>query len=173
MEKFNDVLIKMELLLCEVLIVVLVAVVFLNAVLRLFDSPINWSNDVAQLIFIWISFIGADLALKKDRHSGVDVIVKKFPAKVNKVLEIVTYLLIIVFLAVIGRAAGNLAVTNIARKFNSLPLSYSSVTFAVPVGCVLLGFTCVMKLITIISGREDLYKNKLNDPEPEEEDELV
>ncbi|MDO4620990.1 MAG: TRAP transporter small permease [Lachnospiraceae bacterium] len=172
LEKINNGMTKLEVAICELLIVILVAVVFMNAVLRLFNAPLSWSNDVAQLIFIWVSFLGADIALKKDRHSGVDVIVRRFPKQLTKVLTAATYVAMIVFLAIIGRSAANLAVINYSRKFNSLNLSYSAITIAVPVGCVLMILTSLMKLLILFGKQRDFYKDMLRDPEVKEEDEL-
>ncbi|MBQ9197769.1 MAG: TRAP transporter small permease [Clostridia bacterium] len=172
LKKFDKTLLKLELVFCEVLIVVLVLVVFMNAVLRLFKNPISWSTDVAQLIFAWISFVGADMALKKDKHAGVDIITSRLSPKVTRILSIVTYIAIIVFLVIIGRAGAGLAIKNINRKFHSMPISYSSVTFSVPVGCLLMGYTCVRKLMQLIGKTPDPYKDELEDPEIQEEEEL-
>jgi TRAP-type C4-dicarboxylate transport system permease small subunit len=38
------------------------------------SQPPSWSVDMAQLLFIWVCFIGADLAMQKDRHIGVDLL---------------------------------------------------------------------------------------------------
>lgn len=172
-KKMEDLLIRVELLFCEVLIVILVLVVFMNAVLRLFNRPLNWSTDVAQLIFTWISFVGADLALKKSKHSGVDIIARNLPANIHRVVKILMYVLLIGFLAVLGHSGANLAVLNISRKFHSMPLTYSSVTFAVPVGCVLLIITCLRKLAALIWKTADPYRDVLEDPVVQEEEEVI
>ncbi len=172
LKKFDKGLLKLEVLFCEVLIVILVLVVFLNAVLRLFKNPLNWSTDVAQLIFAWISFIGADIALKKSRHSGVDMLTRRLSPGKARILNIAIYVAIIVFLFLIGRAGWTLAFKNINRKFHSMPLSYSTVTFSVPVGCMFMGYTCVRKLMQFIGNTPDPYADELEDPEIKEEEAL-
>ena len=172
LKKFDRALLKLEVFFCEALIVILVLVVFLNAVLRLFKNPRNWSTDVAQLIFAWISFVGADIALKKSRHSGVDMLTRRMSPEKARLLNIAVFAAIIVFLFLIGRAGATLALKNINRKFHSMPLSYSSVTFSVPVGCALMIYTCVRKLVQFIGKTPDPYGNVLEDPEIKEEEAL-
>lgn len=163
MDKLDEMIIKCEIKLSQLLIVAMVVVVFLNAVLRLFNRPLNWSSDVAQLIFIWLSFFGADMALKKGGHAGVDLITRKLPANVNRLLQAGMYVLFIAYLVVIGYNAAKLGILNASRKFNTMPFSYSSVTFAVPVGCLLLAFTSARKLQMVLGRRDDFYTEKLPD----------
>ena len=173
MDKLDDLLIRLETKLCQVFIVAMVVVVFLNAVLRLFNRPLNWSSDVAQLIFIWLSFFGADLALKKNSHAGVDLITRKLPDGVNKVLQVVMFTIFIVYLVAIGFNAAKLGIINSSRKFNTMPISYSCVTFAVPVGCLLLAFTSLRKVRIILGKGKDFYEDKLLDIPAEESGEVV
>jgi len=116
MDKLDDTLIRLEIRLSQILIVVMAAVVFVNAVLRLFNRPLNWSSDVAQLIFIWLSFLGADMALKKNSHAGVDLITRRLPDQVNRVLQIIMYGLFVAYLMLIGYNAAKLGGFEYVKK---------------------------------------------------------
>jgi len=49
--------------------------VFAQVVSRyVFDSPIDWTEEMARLLFIWISFMGAFLALKTKGHIAVETL---------------------------------------------------------------------------------------------------
>lgn len=70
--------------------------VFANVVLRyLFDSGIAVTEEVARFIFVWLTFVGAVLALKQGLHLGMDTLVRKLPPKVATVVQIVAQLLIL------------------------------------------------------------------------------
>jgi len=60
-------------------LLLLIFLVFLAAVLRMFGIDMSWSTDLAQLTFAWVCFIGADLAMRVNRHMGVDLFVERFP----------------------------------------------------------------------------------------------
>ena len=48
---------------------ILIITVFAAAVLRFFGIDMSMSTDIAQLVFAWVSFIGADLAMRKNKHN--------------------------------------------------------------------------------------------------------
>lgn len=70
--------------LLEVLVVVcMVAMVFMvfgNVILRYaFNSGISVSDEMSRYFFIWLTYIGAMLAMHEGGHLGVDTVVKHLP----------------------------------------------------------------------------------------------
>jgi TRAP-type transport system small permease protein len=64
-------------LLIVVCMVAMVAMVFGNVVLRYgFNSGIDISDEMARYSFIWLTYIGAMLAMHEKGHLGVDTLVK-------------------------------------------------------------------------------------------------
>ena len=63
--------------------VIIVALTFLNAVLRLFDMPIIYADDISMLLFSWTAFMGADVAMRHCRLVGMDIVTKKFSPKMQ------------------------------------------------------------------------------------------
>ena len=53
-------------------LLILIFTVFAAAVLRFFGVDMSVSTDLAQLVFAWVSFIGADLAMRKDKRGYAD-----------------------------------------------------------------------------------------------------
>ncbi|MFC4768051.1 TRAP transporter small permease [Effusibacillus consociatus] len=73
--------------------------VFGNVVLRYaFNSGITWSEEMSRFLFIWMIFLGAILGLKENEHLGVDMLVKKLPVKLQKVVYVISNLLILYIL---------------------------------------------------------------------------
>lgn len=76
--------------LLELLIVVLmgamVFMVFGNVVLRYgFNSGIDVSDEMARYCFIWLTYIGAMVAVREGAHLGVDSLVKRLSVGGKKV----------------------------------------------------------------------------------------
>ncbi|MDR2588269.1 MAG: TRAP transporter small permease [Spirochaetales bacterium] len=134
---------KIEEFFVVVSLAALIILVFLAALLRWFGIAVAWYLDVAQMLFAWITFIGADLALRKSKHIGVDILVTKLPEGVQKALAFVCYLLMLLFLAIVVFHGAKLCVTNYERKFDTVQVSYSFVTAAAPVGCSLMFITVI------------------------------
>lgn len=64
----------------------MVIMVFGNVVLRYaFNSGISVSDEMSRYFFIWLTYIGAMLAMHEGGHLGVDTLVKRLPILGRKV----------------------------------------------------------------------------------------
>ena len=87
---------------------VMVALVFGNVVLRYgFNSGITMSEEVSRWLFIWMTFLGAIVALREHGHLGVDMVVQKLPPVGKKICLAAGHLvmLFIVWLLLTGSVA--------------------------------------------------------------------
>jgi TRAP-type C4-dicarboxylate transport system permease small subunit len=148
----DELITKIEIRMSEILLLFIVILVFTAALLRTFGFPLVWSVDLAQLLFVWICFIGADIAMQKDRHIGVDLLTNLMPAPVKKGVKMGGYVLAIGFLSLIAVFGTYLAVINTNRQFAGWEISYSWATASAPVGCLLMIRTLVKKIIRLLRG---------------------
>ncbi len=52
--------------------------VFANVVLRhFFDSGINMSEELSRFMFLWLTFLGAIVAMRENGHLGMDMVVRR------------------------------------------------------------------------------------------------
>ena len=66
--------------------VAMVIMVFGNVVLRYgFNSGISVSDEMSRYCFIWLTYIGAMIAMREGGHLGVDTLVKHLPVLGKKV----------------------------------------------------------------------------------------
>lgn len=73
-------------LLVVVCMVAMVIMVFGNVVLRYaFNSGISVSDEMSRYFFIWLTYIGAMLAMHEGGHLGVDTLIKHLPVLGKKV----------------------------------------------------------------------------------------
>lgn len=130
--------------------------VFIGAVTRAIGSPVIWAVDLAQLSFVWACVLGADLALKKNAHIEIDIVVRYFPASFRRLLALAWLVAIAVFLAMLVWYGTQLTLMNAERELGDVGISYSWVTGAIPVGCALMLITAVKRLYLGLTGRETL-----------------
>ncbi len=72
---------------------IMVTLVFGNVVLRYgFNSGIAVSEEVSRWLFLWLTFMGAVVALKEHGHLGTDMLVARLPAAGKKVCLVIAYL---------------------------------------------------------------------------------
>lgn len=87
---------------CLALMVVLV---FGNVVLRYaFNSGITISEELSRWLFVWLTFVGAIVALRDHAHLGMDSVVSRLPPRGKKACLILSNLLMLycVYLFFVG-----------------------------------------------------------------------
>ena len=87
---------------------IMVVLVFGNVVLRYgFNTGITISEEVSRWLFVYLTFLGAIVALREHGHLGVDSLVVRLPVIGKKICLIVSQLLMIMdLLAVPARKLG-------------------------------------------------------------------
>lgn len=145
---------KIEEVVAETLMAFIILLVFLAAMARWLGYPIVWSVDIAQLLFGWVVFLGADMALRNNNHIGIDMLTTRLPPKIQKGIALISYILIAVFLAMIAVFGFYLSVINYERTFNTFELSYSYATVSVPVGCVLMLITVWTQVTALLNNNK-------------------
>jgi TRAP-type C4-dicarboxylate transport system permease small subunit len=74
----------------------MVVLVFANVVLRYaFNSGISLSEEVSRWLFIWVTFLGAIVALREHGHLGTDMLVARLPVAGKKACLVIGQLLML------------------------------------------------------------------------------
>ncbi|MFA6504717.1 MAG: TRAP transporter small permease [Treponemataceae bacterium] len=150
LRKMDQGIIRIEMLLSEIMLAFIIFFVFIAAFLRVMRMPLVWSVDMAQLLFVWVCFLGADLAMEKEKHIGVDLFTNLMPMEARKKVKLITNILAMVFLGLIAAYGSYLAVINIKDQFSGMEISHSWATWSAPVGCVLMIRTLVKKTAGLV-----------------------
>src|ERR1700712_612213 len=79
--------------LMAVALMIMVALVFGNVVLRYgFNSSITQFEEISRWLFVWITFMGAVVALREHSHLGTDALVSRLPPMGKKVCLVLGHL---------------------------------------------------------------------------------
>lgn len=62
-----------------------------------FKLPLVWSEEMALVLMLWITFLGAALLLESKEHISIDFLVEMMPHATQRTLEIVATVLLLVF----------------------------------------------------------------------------
>jgi TRAP-type C4-dicarboxylate transport system permease small subunit len=86
-------LLKVAIAICLAAMVVLV---FTNVVLRYaFNSGIATSEELSRWLLVWLTFLGAIVALRQHAHLGVDTLVRALPPRGKLICFVLSYLLML------------------------------------------------------------------------------
>ena len=123
---------------------IMVVLVFGNVVLRYgFNSGITMSEEVSRWLFVWMTFLGAVVALKEHGHLGSDTVVSRLPKTGKRVCLIVGQILMLYVTWLVFQ--GSLAQARInwdaAAPVTGLPLAIvyaAGIVFAVSAAVILV-----------------------------------
>jgi TRAP-type C4-dicarboxylate transport system permease small subunit len=75
---------------------VMVVLVFTNVVLRYaFSSGITVSEELSRWLFVWLTFLGAIIAMREGAHLGSDTLVSRLPLVGKKICFVLGHLLML------------------------------------------------------------------------------
>ena len=95
--RFSDGCFKVVEFVLALCMISMVIMVFGNVVLRyVFNSGITVSEEMSRFVFVWMTFIGAIVAMREGAHLGVDTLVAKLPRGGKKVCLALSELLMLV-----------------------------------------------------------------------------
>jgi len=146
MRKLYHAICKLEVIICGAGFILLVALVFLSAILRFFRVSMAWNIDMALFLLSWTAFLGADIAWRSGRLVGVDIVTSRFPQAMQKIVQILIYLVIFVALVIIVIYGTRLAWIERVRRFQSIPMPYSLVTMSLVTAALSMSVSTILKI---------------------------
>ena len=107
-----------------VCLAVMVVLVFGNVVLRYgFNSGITVSEELSRWLFVWLTFLGAIVAMKEHAHLGMDSVVARLPPLGKKICLVASQLLMLFVVYLFFRGAWDQTLINIDNKAPATGLS--------------------------------------------------
>lgn len=136
-------------------LLIMVVLVFGNVVLRYgFSTGIAWAEEISRLMFVWLIFLGAILALRQHAHIGVEILQKKLPPSWRRACAIASHVLMLYGLWLFFD--GSWSQTQIGMETRSTVLGYPMALMASS------GLLCAGTMILIIGA--NLLRIIMRDP---------
>ena len=136
MDKLLDRLIEAA---CAVAVVALTVTVSLQVFNRfVLKTPLAWSEDLAMLLFQWVVFLGAALGVKRMRHFGIELVVRKFPERMRHWVEVLTPVVMAIVALVMIVQGWTILTFNRNRTYPTMDLTYTWAFLPIPLAGVLI-----------------------------------
>ena len=123
----------------------MVVLVFTNVVLRYaFNSGIAVSEELSRWLFVWLTFLGAIVALHERAHLGTDTLVSRLPLAGKKIClgtghVLMLYICWLIFKGSLDQVKINWDSTSAAMEVSMAWFYGCGLVFAVSGGLILLG----------------------------------
>lgn len=154
MQNTYNSLIRILELICSAILVAIILMIFANVVGRyFFNSPLHWSDELAQYLFLWLSYMGALAALMKGRHYSVTLLVDSLPKSMAIAVKALSHLIVIVIFAILIWYGWKLVNVLQFQKTPALRMSVYYFYIALPITSALMLLVVVKQLIDTLRGR--------------------
>ena len=139
LKRIDNLIKKVEAATACIMIVTIVLVGTIQIIFRfLLNSSLVRTEELMRYMFVWLSFITASIAVREHKHISVDFVTTFMPAKVNLVFYYLSRIAMLAYIYFMVPAGISLCVKTSAVKSTILPITWSWVYAALPVGMVLM-----------------------------------
>jgi len=154
----KTVLTKMLQLVVIVLMASLVVDVLWGVISRyILGAQTQWTEELANILLMWVSLLGASVVFGVKGHLGVDYFVGKLDVEARKIIDVVVFLLIITFAGVVMVYGGSVLVKETLEAEQVSPalnLKWGYNYMSVPISGVFILLFCFEGIMEVIKGKE-------------------
>lgn len=131
---------------------------------QILNEPSTWSEELARLLFVWLSFLGSAFLFGERGHIAVDFLARKLPFAGQRVAQIFVQAMVLLF-ALVGLVWGGYLAASIAWEQNltALPFTIGWVYLVIPIAGVFIAIFALMDIVGLSLGETDPYP-EIEDP---------
>ncbi|HYD65440.1 TRAP transporter large permease subunit [Azospirillum sp.] len=132
------------------LVLVEIVVLFAGVVARyVFHAPLVWSDELASILFLWLSMLGAVVALRRGEHMRMTGLVSRVGPGARALLETLAITAPVAFLGMILHPAVDYAVEEQFIVTPALEITNAWRAAAIPTGVALMLVVAVTRLVRL------------------------
>nr|WP_273701654.1 TRAP transporter small permease [Tepidanaerobacter acetatoxydans] len=140
---------------------------FYQVVLRyIFDNPNVWAEELARYLFVWITFVGSAVGIRRNKHLTIDYFINLFETRTKALLHLVIYLIILGFLIILLKYSTILVLRTTSTLSPGMMISMAIPYSAIPVGTLLMilyAIELILKQFSVLKSIKSCdKKRKLN-----------
>ena len=139
-----------EVVCCGVLLAMTIVVVLQVICRYLLGAALTWSEEFARFGLVWITFLGAGIALRRRAHVGVQAIVELFSPGVRKIVQVFTIITVVGFLLTAAFKGMELAFFNMKQYSPAMGMPMGLVYLAIPSGCLVMIIHLAEQLLELL-----------------------
>lgn len=157
LDKFDLILSKGLMIAGGIAILALMILATGNVVLRIFHMPYGGCYEIVSFLGAIVTASALGYTQRNRDHIVVDIISEKFPPTIRKIVDVVSYLVIAVFFAVIARQTflWGLKIQESGELSETLKIIYHPFVFGVALGFTILALSGAVDFLKVLLNSED------------------
>jgi TRAP-type C4-dicarboxylate transport system permease small subunit len=139
---------RAEAVLLGLLVLAMTGVTLAQVIARyVFGAPLIWSEEAARYLFVWVSMIGAALAVRQGSHYALTALVERLAESVQRVARALVFVVAFGFIVILLVTGVNETMQAHLQDAATLPFRMSLPYAAMPVGAALMLLHLVLRTI--------------------------
>ncbi|MCD4719957.1 MAG: TRAP transporter small permease [Desulfobacula sp.] len=132
-----------------------VVILFVGVILRyVFSAPLFWSEEVAVLGLIWITFLGGAILVRQDKNVCITFFSDNCPAPMARRMKILSDILVIIMLCVMIYQSWKLTGRLAFSTTPALRIKESWFGWAMISGFIIMLYYQIQRLISLLRNKE-------------------
>jgi TRAP-type transport system small permease protein len=127
-----------------VIVLITLAAVWWRYVL---DNPLSWVEQISNMIFIWVVFIGSAVLYRQNLHIGVDFFLNMLGERQQEIWKWFVEFINLSFIIILFIYSLKLTIDVIPNTMGSLDLSPAYYYVACPVSCFMMLLYFIEKIV--------------------------
>ncbi len=125
---------------------VMTCLVFFNVFSRfVLNFALVWSDELASMLFAWLTFVGAYVGSRSRSHIAIDTLVIFLPPRLQRGLARLVEVGVLLLLGLFAWQGARLTITTWGLEFASMEISRGYLYLSFPVGAVLMGVGVIQR----------------------------
>jgi tripartite ATP-independent transporter DctM subunit len=130
-----------------ILLVVEIVLLLVNVVGRyVFHAPQVWIDELSMVLFLWLTMLGAVLALRASAHMRMTAVVNRTTGRMRRTIDVLTGIAVFAFLALLLMPAVAYVENESSITLATLDVSLGWRAAAMPVGIALMLITVPLRI---------------------------
>ncbi|GAB4511436.1 MAG: hypothetical protein Tsb0019_06960 [Roseibium sp.] len=146
---------RVELACAACLLAAVVVLIAAASLARALGTPIIWSIEIGQLLFLWLCIFAIDLALQDGRHFSLGILLDNVTPAVRRLIELVNIAVLIALLGYLMQFAVRNTILMHPRLDGALQIPGSYFHASMVVGFALMIRTLIARLLIVLRQRAD------------------
>lgn len=143
------------LILTTIILAVMITVIFVQVITRyVFFYSLPWSEELSRYLFVWMIFLGVNLAVRDDLQIRIDVLDHYVHGRGKKALRIFQHVCSFAIAMILIYSSFKMVENGFRQTSPAMQIPMAFVYLGIPVGTA---FTCIeflCKIVGIIRGEE-------------------
>jgi TRAP-type C4-dicarboxylate transport system permease small subunit len=133
---------------CLLAVLVMTGLTLIQVVLRyIFRSPLVWTEEASVFLMIWMTFVGAGVAMRRGAHIAMTLLVERFPPGLSRGFIALARLLMLAFLAVVAWQGWLLAMSVGGQRSPALAVPMTWPYLTMPLGAAFMGLQLIAVML--------------------------